>query len=77
MLRPDAFVVEGLIVAELSDRTCQVQLANGHRLLGFLTGANRQEGGSLVVGRRVRLKLSPADLSQGRVLSIAAGAVDI
>jgi translation initiation factor IF-1 len=66
--RPDAFVVEGLILDVLSERTCRVELANGHRLLGFLTGKARPAGASLAAGQKVRLRLSPADLSHGRIL---------
>ena len=38
MQRNDAFKVEGTVMNVLSIRTCRVELANGHRLLGFIAG---------------------------------------
>jgi len=53
-------------VEVLSAKTFRVELANGHRLLGFVTGrAARLE---LAAGDRVRLQLSPYDLSEGRIV---------
>lgn len=63
----DAFQVEGLIVEALPNGTYRVELANGHRLLGFVTGKARLEMSGLSVGNKVLLDLSPFDLSKGRI----------
>jgi translation initiation factor IF-1 len=55
-------------VEVLSDRTCRVELANGHRLLGFVPGKSRVGSARLVPGDKVRLALSLYDLSEGRIL---------
>jgi translation initiation factor IF-1 len=68
MPEEDAFHVEGSILEALSDRTCRVVLSNGHTLLGFLTRRTQAELGSLYLGQRVVLKLSPYDLSEGRIV---------
>ena len=68
MLRADAFKVEGVVVEVLSARTFRVELANGHRLLGFVPGKARSSLASPVVGDKVRLELSPYDLSEGRIV---------
>ncbi len=62
-----AFKVEGVIIEVLANRTYRVELANGHRLLGFVTGKARQSFAASS-GDKVRLKLSPCDLSQGRII---------
>ena len=62
-----AFKVEGVIIEVLPNRTYRVELANGHRLLGFVTGKARQSF-TAIPGDKVRLKLSPCDLSQGRII---------
>jgi translation initiation factor IF-1 len=43
-------------------------LANGHRLTGFVSGKSRQNFGRLACGDRVKLELSPYDLSEGRII---------
>ena len=70
MARTDAFEVEGVVVETLANRTFRVELANGHRLLGFVTGRQRSEAGEWRAGQRVRLEVSPYDLSEGRIIGI-------
>jgi translation initiation factor IF-1 len=64
----DAFRVEGRVIEVLSDRTWRVELANGHRLLGFATGRTRMNFTGLKPGDKVKLQLTPFDLSTGRLL---------
>ena len=68
MAGTDAFKVEGKIVEILSERTFRVELANGHRLLGFIPGKTRTALPRLSVGDNVDLQLSPYDLSEGRIV---------
>ncbi len=68
MAGTDAFEVEGVIVEVLPNRTCRVELANGHRLLGFFTGRAKAQFAGLKPGEKVKLALSPYDLSEGRIL---------
>ena len=68
MAGPDAFQVEGRVIKVLSDRTYQVELANGHRLLAFATERTRKEFAGVTPGNIVKLQLTPFDLSTGRLL---------
>ena len=68
MPRDDAFEVEGAVMDVLSKTTYRVELANGHRLLGFVAGKERWSHGPLAPGQKVRLQLSPCDLSHGRIV---------
>ena len=68
MAGQDAFNVEGLITEVLSDRTFRARLENGHVLLAFVTGRDSRRMKKLLVGEKVKLQLSPYDLSEGRVL---------
>jgi translation initiation factor IF-1 len=68
MAGPDAFQVEGRVIKVLSDRTYQVELANGHRLLAFATERTRKEFAGIMPGETVKLQLTPFDLSTGRLL---------
>ena len=62
------FQVEGLVVETLPNGTYRIELANGHRLLGFVAGRARWMAPRFEPGQKVRLQLSPCDLSQGRIL---------
>jgi translation initiation factor IF-1 len=46
----------------------RVELANGHRLLAFAPGKARLSFAKLTPGDKVRLELSPYDLSVGRII---------
>jgi len=69
MAREDAFVVEGVIIEVLPNRTYRVELPNGHRLLGFVAGRANKAGFAAVAGQKETLGLSPYDLSEGRILA--------
>lgn len=64
----EAFVVEGVVTEALPNTTWRVELANGHRLLGFVAGRAAKTVSGLVPGKRVKLQLTPYDLSTGRIL---------
>ncbi len=68
MAREGAIQVEGVIVQVLPNSMYRVELANGHRLLGYMTGKARLSLARLAAGDKVRLELSPYDLSEGRIV---------
>jgi len=67
--RENAIEVEGVVVELLRTHTCQVELANGHRVRAFLTGKARLSFERLAVGEVVVLEISPYDLSVGRIIA--------
>jgi translation initiation factor IF-1 len=67
MAGPEGFEIEGRIVEVLPRTLFRVELANGHRLLGHVSAARRQKAEGYAVGDKVRLRLSPFDLSTGRI----------
>ena len=69
MRAEDAFRVEGRVIEVLPNGTGRVELGNGHRLTAFATGAARINFAGLKAGDKVRLQLTPYDLSVGRVLT--------
>ena len=68
MSETDAFTVEGVVIETRPNRTYGVELANGHRLLAFVAGRAKQRFAGLAPGEKVKLQLSPYDLSVGRIL---------
>jgi translation initiation factor IF-1 len=55
------------VVKVLSRKTCTVQLSNGHRLLGYQP-VGEAAALPLEPGQRIKVRLSPFDLSEGRIL---------
>lgn len=68
MAGTNAFTVEGVVVEALPNKTYRVELANGHRLLAYVAGKARLTFAGLVPGNKVKLQLTPYDLSSGRIL---------
>jgi translation initiation factor IF-1 len=68
MAREGAIEVEGAIVEVLPNLMYRVELANGHRLLAYVAGKARLSFARLTPGDKVRLELSPYDLSSGRIV---------
>jgi translation initiation factor IF-1 len=64
----NAFKVEGVVIEVMPNRTCWVELPNGHRVRMFATGKARLKFAGLAPGDRVRMQMSPYDLSQGRLI---------
>jgi translation initiation factor IF-1 len=68
-MREEAFRVEGRVIEALPNGTFEVELPNGHRLTGFLAGRDKRNlAGTIMTGGRVKLQLTPYDLSVGRIL---------
>jgi len=55
-------------VEVLGEGLFRVELANGHRLVAHTARRQRAQTAKVVVGDKVRLELSPFDMSVGRVL---------
>ena len=68
MARAGSIEVEGVVVDFLPNQMYRVELTNGHRLLAFVTGKARLSFARLAPGDKVRLELSPYDLSAGRII---------
>ena len=64
-----AFRVEGCVIEVLPNGTFLTELPNGHRLTAFLTGRDQKNfAGKIISGGKVKLQLTPYDLSVGRIL---------
>lgn len=63
----DKIVVEGMVVEAMPSTTFRVQLENGHTVLAYLSGRLRKNYIRILLGDRVKLELSPYDLTRGRI----------
>ncbi len=64
----DAFQVEGRVIEGLPNGTWRAELENGHRLTAFVTGKAKKNFAGLKAGDRIKLQMTPYDLSVGRIL---------
>lgn len=67
MVKEDAIEVEGTIEQPLPNAMFRVKLDNGHEVLAHISGKMRMHFIRILPGDRVRLELSPYDLSRGRI----------
>ena len=62
-----AVEIEGTIHTVLPGTMFRVQLKNGHLVLAHISGRMRKRFIRLVAGDRVKLEMSPYDLTRGRI----------
>ena len=68
MAREGAIEAEGVVVEVLPNQMYRVELPNGHRLLAYVARKARVSFARLAPGDKVRLELTPYDLSSGRIV---------
>src|SRR5438046_8788566 len=65
--KKDAIEVEGTVIEPLPNTMFAVELENGHRVLAHISGKLRMNFIRILPGDRVRVELSPYDLTRGRI----------
>lgn len=65
--KEEKLVVEGVVVEALPNTQFTVELDNGHRVLTYLSGKMRRYYIRILLGDRVRVEMTPYDLSRGRI----------
>jgi len=56
------------VVETLPNAMFRVELDNGHRVLAHISGKMRMHYIKILPGDKVRVELSPYDLSRGRII---------
>jgi len=67
MAKEELIEVEGEIIEALPNAMFRVKLDNGHIVLAHVSGKMRMHFIRILPGDRVKLELSPYDLSRGRI----------
>ena len=67
MSKQDIIEVEGVIIDALPNAMFKVELDNGHQVLAHISGKIRVNFIRILPGDRVKLELSPYDLTKGRI----------
>jgi len=66
--KEDKIDMEGTVVEALPGTQFRVELDNGHTVLAYLSGKMRKYYIRILLGDRVRVELSPYDLTRGRIV---------
>ena len=66
----DAFRVAARVIEALPNGTFCAELSNGHRLTAFVAGRDKKFFAGAIAGDKVKLQLTPFDLSSGRLLVV-------
>ncbi len=66
--KEEPITLEGKVLETLPNAMFRVELANGHRVLGHVSGKMRMNFIRILPGDTVTLELSPYDLSRGRII---------
>jgi translation initiation factor IF-1 len=59
--------MEGRVIEALPGTQFRVELSSGHTVLAYLSGKMRKNYIRILLGDRVKVELSPYDLTRGRV----------
>ena len=65
--KEDVIEVEGVVVDTLPNTNFKVELENGHQILAHISGKLRMNYIKILPGDKVRVELSPYDLTRGRI----------
>ncbi|MGH7885733.1 MAG: translation initiation factor IF-1 [Thermodesulfobacteriota bacterium] len=67
MAKEEKIEFEGTIVEALPNAMFKVEIENGHEILGYVSGKMRTRFIRILPGDKVKLEMSPYDLTKGRI----------
>ena len=59
--------MEGTVIEPLPNAMFRVELENGHKVLAHISGKMRMHFIKILPGDKVKLEISPYDLTRGRI----------
>jgi translation initiation factor IF-1 len=68
MAKQSAIEQDGVIVESLSNAMIHVELENGHEITAHISGKMRMHYIKILPGDKVKVEMSPYDLSKGRIV---------
>ena len=67
MAKNDVIEVEGTVLEKLPNAMFSVELENGNQILAQISGKLRMNFIRIIPGDKVKIEMSPYDLSKGRI----------
>ncbi len=67
MAKNDVIEAEGTVLEKLPNAMFKVELENGHKIIAHISGKLRKNFIKIIPGDKVKIEMSPYDLSKGRI----------
>ena len=67
MAKEEQIELEGVVIDTLPNTMFRVKLDNGHEIIAHISGKMRKHYIRILTGDRVKVDMSPYDLSKGRI----------
>ena len=67
MAKEDNIELEGLVIETLPNTTFKVKLENDHVITAHISGKMRKNYIRILTGDKVKVEMSPYDLTKGRI----------
>ena len=67
MAKEDVLEMDGEVIDTLPNTTFKVKLENGHIVIAHISGKMRKHYIRILTGDKVKVELTPYDLSKGRI----------
>jgi len=67
MAKEDMIEVEGVVLDALPNATFTIELENGHKIIGHISGKLRSHYIRILPGDTVKVEMTPYDLTKGRI----------
>jgi translation initiation factor IF-1 len=68
MPKEDVIQMEGTVLEPLPNAMFRVELGNGHKVLAHISGKMRMHYIKILPGDKVKVEVSPYDLTRGRII---------
>jgi translation initiation factor IF-1 len=68
MAKEDQIEMEGVVIDTLPNTVFRVKLDNGHTITAHISGKIRKHYIRILTGDRVRVEMTPYDLTKGRIV---------
>ena len=68
MPKEEAIEVQGVVKEALPNAVFKIELENGHKVLAHVSGKMRMNFIRILPGDKVKIELSPYDLTKGRII---------
>ncbi|HOK41051.1 MAG TPA: translation initiation factor IF-1 [bacterium] len=68
MAKDNSIECDGTVLETLPNAVFRVELENGHKVLAHIAGKMRMHYIRILPGDKVRVELSPYDLTRGRII---------
>jgi translation initiation factor IF-1 len=68
MSKQSSIEQDGIILESLSNAMFRVELENGHQVICHISGKMRMHYIKILPGDKVKIEMSPYDLSKGRIV---------